>query len=134
MRIKLMRPIKVTVDAVRVVVDVEPNDLEESCCPADMPGLSGGVLILVLDLDRRAVRDWPAGRTASVYLKPRDSGSYYLLSGGEVVVTREGDYVPGYLPGEHYGDYLILDIGPDGTIAGWDPSAEDVAECIEASE
>lgn len=134
MELEIRRPVKINVDVVRVVVPVEQEDIDEECCPADMPGLANGTLTLVLDLDTRKVRDWPAGREAAVHLKPVDSGHYYLLSGSEVVVARERAYVPGFMPGDHYGDYLILNIGPDGTVKGWDPDPTDVEECIEADE
>jgi len=38
---------------------------------------------------------------------------------GKVVSERDG-YVPDYFPGQHYGDYLILDIDVEtGVIKNW---------------
>jgi hypothetical protein len=50
---------------------------------------------------------------------------------GETIRQYEG-YVPGFMPGEHYGDYLILDIDLDtGKIINWTPpSATEMQEFI----
>ena len=45
------------------------------------------------------------------------------------IYTKEGDiyreysgYVPSFMPGEHYGDYIMLDINPyTGQILNWKP-------------
>lgn len=41
-------------------------------------------------------------------------------------------YVPGFFPGQHYGDYLILDIDIDtGQITNWKtPTASDIEQFI----
>lgn len=45
---------------------------------------------------------------------------------------REDSYVPGFMPGQHYGDYVILDIDLDsGQITNWKtPSAKDIEAFI----
>lgn len=50
---------------------------------------------------------------------------------GDQLAEYEG-YVPSFMPGEHYGDYLILDIDIDtGQITNWKvPSAKDIEELI----
>ena len=84
------------------------------------------VLTLVLDLDHRKVEGWPAGVSAEVHLKVRDEGTYELLNTmHQMIATQAQEYVPGCVPGE-YGDYFVAQIGPDGSIAGWNPSARDV--------
>jgi len=77
----------------------------------------------VIELDTGRVRDWPEGATADVHYKVCDAGEYYLLdSDGRIVAEKHG-YVPDMLSvGENgYGDYIILKIGPDGLIEGWEP-------------
>jgi len=56
-----------------------------------------------------------------VHVKVVDTGSYDLLDdAGKVVAGKDEDYVPSFFPGEHYGDYLILDIDIDtGLITNW---------------
>lgn len=85
-------------------------------------------LTLVLDLDERRVRDWPAGVTAEVHLKVVDEGSYELLDAdGKVCAQLVEQPIPPCLPGE-YGDYLILVVNPEGRVGGWNPDPEDVVE------
>ncbi len=131
MEIELLRPITIHVDALRIVVSVTDDDIKAECCPADMPGLEGGKLTLVIDLDTKRVRGWPAGRAAETYLKPRDEGNYYLLSKETVILAREGSPVPDLRPGEHDDDYLILQISTDGTVLHWDFDADEVQDSFE---
>ena len=51
---------------------------------------------------------------------------------GVVVFENEGDYVPSFFPGEHYGDYLVLDIDvATGVITNWKkPSQETIKQWI----
>lgn len=53
---------------------------------------------------------------------------------GETLRDYEG-YVPGFFPGDHYGDYLILNIDLEtGQILNWKkPTAEDVEAYISGS-
>lgn len=54
---------------------------------------------------------------------------------GSTLKDYEG-YVPGFMPGEHYGDYLILDIDVDtGQILNWKkPDAEDLQKFVSGDE
>lgn len=54
---------------------------------------------------------------------------------GEAIKSYEG-YVPSLMPGQHYGDYVMLDIDIDtGQITNWKKlSPEIVQEFVEASE
>lgn len=54
---------------------------------------------------------------------------------GEEVGSYEG-YVPGFFPGEHYGDYLILNIDlATGQIKNWRaPTAEQVEAMLKQDE
>lgn len=76
----------------------------------------------IIELETGRVRDWPQGTTADIHYKVCDAGEYELLDGRKVVAQRAG-YVPDMLsvgePG--YGDYIIMKIGPDGLIEGWEP-------------
>lgn len=51
---------------------------------------------------------------------------------GDTIKAYEG-YVPEFMPGQHYGDYLMLDIDLDtGTITNWKkPTAEQIEEFIQ---
>lgn len=68
-----------------------------------------------------------------VHLKVRDEFSATLVSAdGETIKTQDDGYVPSFMPGNHYGDYVILDIDIDtGQITNWKrPSEGELLEWI----
>jgi hypothetical protein len=95
----------------------------------------GGVLIPLRDGDRwdiwieiatGRIDGWPTGTVADVHYKVCDQGDYALCGPDRQVIRRTGDggsYVPECMSPKEagYGDYVIMDIGPDGVIAGWRP-------------
>lgn len=125
-----------TADAVRLTVPfVAQDELAE-----DLPGRKNyekptkwgelGTVTLTIDLDSATIRDWPIGHTASLHLKPVDSGRYELLDGDAIIATRE-DYVPDCVPGS-YGDYVIMTIDENGRIFDelrqrWTPDPSTIA-------
>jgi hypothetical protein len=73
-------------------------------------------------------------KTLSVYCKVSDRFTARLLDqNGETIHDQDDGYVPGFMPGEHYGDYVILDIDLDtGKILNWEtPTAEAIQEWID---
>lgn len=55
-------------------------------------------------------------------------GSIYDQNGEQIGRDYEG-YVPGFMPGEHYGDYLILNIDLEsGKILNWTPPTKEMIE------
>ena len=89
--------------------------------PADNDHLGGGDWCPVIDLDTGRIDGWPEGTTASVHYKCCDDGDYELLDAERNVVKSFDGYVPGIMcpEGEGYGDYVIMEIAADGTIAKW---------------
>lgn len=75
-----------------------------------------------INLATGRVYDWPDGTTASIHYKVCDAGAYELLNADGLMVAAKSGYVPDVLGvGEpSYGDYIIMEIGPDGVINGWD--------------
>jgi hypothetical protein len=59
-------------------------------------------------------------KTLGIYLKVRDEFACVIKDqDGETIREYEG-YVPWFMPGEHYGDYLILEIDIEtGNITNW---------------
>ncbi|ARK42608.1 hypothetical protein BOC60_20210 [Burkholderia pseudomallei] len=55
---------------------------------------------------------------------------------GKTIHEFEDCYVPDFMPGQHYGDYLMLNIDIDtGQITNWTaPSAEEIEEIIKGKE
>jgi len=71
-----------------------------------------------------------------LHIKVRDGFAAGLKDAqGEEVGSYEG-YVPNFFPGQHYGDYLILNIDLEtGQIKNWQkPAAADIEKMIEAEE
>jgi len=81
----------------------------------------------VIELETGRIRDWPEGTTADVHYKVCDAGEYELLDKNGSLLAEKHGYVPEFLSvGEAgYGDYIILNIGPDGLILGWEPPTID---------
>lgn len=74
-------------------------------------------------------------KTLSIHMKVRDEFSAQLLDqNGDVIHDQEEGYVPGFMPGQHFGDYVILEIDMDtGQIKNWKPpTAEAIQEWIAA--
>lgn len=84
---------------------------------------------LLVEIDTGKIENWPADAGAlDLYCKPRDSGTYRLISpDNKEVAIIDGGYVPnGIIPGD-YGDYIGLKIRSDGVIENW-PTSPDVSE------
>lgn len=126
MFITLNRPVEVEVDAIRVEVAVRN---EEEDMPNDFPFREGDMWDVTLDLATKKIRGWPQGRTANLHMKVVDSGNYYLMAADRVESRIMQDYVPSCIPGE-YGDYIVFNIGADGTLIGWEPLEHKIAEAF----
>lgn len=74
--------------------------------------------------------------TLSICLKVSDCFNATLKDAeGEVLKEHEG-YVPGFMPGEHYGDYVMLEIEIDtGQITNWKKiNPREIEQFIEAGD
>ena len=72
-----------------------------------------------------------------IHIKVSDRFTAQLLSeSGNVLKDQDDGYVPEFMPGDHYGDYVILDIDIDtGEITNWKkPSAESIQNWISQEE
>jgi len=70
----------------------------------------------------------------TIRLKAKTSDNFeckILDENGEVIGKYDG-YVPGFFPGEHYGDYIQLEIDLDtGQILNWQrPTPEDIEKLL----
>lgn len=75
-------------------------------------------------------------RTLSIFCKVCDNFTASLIdSNGETIHDQEQGYVPGFMPGKHFGDYLILEIDLDtGQIKNWvKPTARQIEDWINRS-
>jgi hypothetical protein len=68
-------------------------------------------------------------KTLKIHLKVCDNFTASLVDGnGQVIHEQDDGYVPSFMPGEHFGDYVILDIDVDtGMILNW-PKSPRLAE------
>lgn len=125
MKIEVTQPVDIEVDAVRVVVPVR---YEEEYIPNDFPLRVKDAWSCTIDIETGEIREWmPTFGARDIHMKVTDMGNYSLLAkDGSVLASVEENYVPGFFPGDHYGDYIIFEIGADGKIAGWDADAESV--------
>lgn len=72
-----------------------------------------------------------------VHAKVCDAASYELVDkDGERVVYMPDGYVPSFFPGDHYGDYLILDIDLEtGLVKNWKkPNQKQLEEFVRKAE
>lgn len=75
-------------------------------------------------------------KTLTIHIKVRDEFACGICDqDGDEFFDYEG-HVPGFMPGEHSGDYLILDIDLDtGQITNWKkPTAEQIEAFINHKE
>lgn len=74
-----------------------------------------------IDLESGKVLDWPAGTKASVHYKVCDQGVYWLEDENGNVFHKIESYVPDIIDidCDGYGDYVLMNIGEDGTIEDW---------------
>ena len=76
-------------------------------------------------------------KTLKVYLKVSDRFTAQLFSeSGSLVHQQDDGYVPQFMPDEHYGDYVFLNIDIDtGQITNWkQPTAEQIQDWIDPKE
>ncbi len=110
------------VDAgVRYWEDGEVNGEADDDENPKMPFAVEGRWIPVIELETGRILDWPEGVTASVHYKVCDDGVYTLLDADKNPVKAHDGYVPPIMCPKYngFGDYIIMDIGPDGVIADW---------------
>lgn len=68
-------------------------------------------------------------RIMSMTVKCSDMFSCQITNGQQVVVEDYCDYVPDFMPDEHFGDYVILDIDLDtGKIVNWRKNASELVD------
>ncbi len=76
-------------------------------------------------------------KTLKIHIKVRDQFCADLTDqNGSVIFSQDNGYVPDFMPGDHYGDYLILDIDIDtGQVINWEkPDQEDIEKWIQGAE
>lgn len=117
----------IEVDAgVRYWEDASVNgveDTEGTLIPGRKDTPQGPSWQVRIDLERGRIEGWPVGTTANIHYKVCDAGIYWLTDqAGQRLAQWRGYYVPNQFlchGSEGFGDYIIMDVGEDGTIAGY---------------
>ena len=77
----------------------------------------------VIRLSDGVVLNWPDSVEADVHYKVCDQGLYWLLDEHQKRILKwNGDYVPDAflcMDGSGFGDYIVMQIGRDGSIKNW---------------
>jgi hypothetical protein len=76
-------------------------------------------------------------KTLHIYCKVVDNFTAHIADDqGNRLGGQDDGYVPDFMPGEHYGDYLILNIDIDtGQVTNWKkPSREQIERFIAGNE
>lgn len=119
MKATVTRPVEIDIKFVRIAV---PVNYGEEDMPKDFPfrDRENDIWDVTVDIDTGKIENWPAGVEHDLHMKVCDGGSYWLLDDKKSIVgCIDTDYVPhGVVPGE-YGDYIVMQIKSDGTIANW---------------
>lgn len=72
-------------------------------------------------------------KTLRIHCKVSDRFTYAIDDAqGDEIYSQDDGYVPEFMPGEHYGDYVILDIDLDtGMVTNWKkPTAAQIEAAI----
>lgn len=116
-------PVKLHIEArVRYWEDAYINGQDDTEDGNAIPLKEGAFWKPTILLDSGRIENWPNGTTAEIHYKVCDAGQYWLEDAGGIRAKYKSFYVPGELlcPGENgYGDYIILTVGSDGSIANW---------------
>lgn len=119
MQVTFKRVEEVTTNIATVKIEL-PVQYGDEDMPSNFPHRYKDLWCVAINADTGQIRNWPAGVEHKLHMKVTDGGTYTLLDDDGAEISHiEQDYVPhGVIPGD-YGDYVILDIGPDGVIRNW---------------
>jgi hypothetical protein len=109
---------------VRYWEDAAVNGVQEDDDAPTIFGAEGNTWKVRVRLADGRIEGWPEGMAASIHYKVCDEGEYWLSDdSGARVAKWKGYYVPNdfLCHGEEgFGDYIIMEVGPDGIIAGYE--------------
>lgn len=97
-----------------------------------MPFVKDGCWHVDIDRATGRIAGWPKGVTAKTYYKSVDENEVILIGqDGETIVNYDG-YVPKFLSiyDNGYGDYVMVEIEPDGHIKDFNFTKDDIYELM----
>lgn len=107
---------------VRYWEDATVNGIEDTDGSL-IPCRDDALWLPIIRLADGVIEGWPVGTVADVHYKVCDQGFYYLSDGKTRRISKyKSDYVPDMLSvgDDGFGDYIIMKIGSDGCIEGWE--------------
>ena len=95
------------------------NGIEDK--DGNIPCRDGDCWKPLININTGKIVNWTQGVKASIHYKVCDNGTYKLLDSNMELIKKIRDYVPKMLSpkAEGWGDYIIMDINPDGQINDW---------------
>jgi len=104
---------------VRYWKDAIINGIEDK--DGNIPCRDGDCWKPLININTGKIVNWIQGVRATTHYKVCDNGTYKLLDSNMELIKKIRDYVPKMLSpkAEGWGDYIIMDIDPDGQINDW---------------
>jgi hypothetical protein len=104
---------------VRYWADAIINGAEDK--DGNIPCRDGDCWKPLININTGKIVNWKQGVRATTHYKVCDNGTYKLLDSNMELIKKIRDYVPKMLSPkeEGWGDYIIMDIDPDGQINDW---------------
>ena len=95
------------------------NGIEDK--DGNIPCRDGDCWKPLINIHTGKIVHWTQGVRATTHYKVCDNGTYKLLDSNMELIKKIRDYVPKMLSpkAEGWGDYIIMDIDPDGQINDW---------------
>jgi hypothetical protein len=85
---------------------------------------------LTIDLNNQKVVGWDAQKPRRIQDKVRDELTLLFETLDGRMLCYQG-YVPDFFPGEHYGDYLMLEFTTNGRLKDFEPTDAEITELLE---
>lgn len=82
-----------------------------------------------IDLRNKQVENWKGKREKYIRYKTADECTLTFEDTEGKEYEYQG-YVPDFFPGEHYGDYIMLDITSDGKLVEFECTDADIEEAL----
>ncbi len=86
---------------------------------------------LSIDLSTNKVENWLFGRSIMTNYKTSDGCIIKFEKQGTEELLNYSGYVPKCFPGEHYGDYLELNISKEGNVKDFNVTDDDIDKLLE---
>ena len=95
------------------------NGIEDK--DGNIPCRDGDCWKPLININTGKIVNWTQGVRATIHYKVCDNGTYKLLDVNMELIKKIRDYVPKMLSpkAEGWGDYIIMEIEPDGQINDW---------------